>query len=71
MAIERTLVLVKPDGVQRRLVGEILQRFERTGLKIIALKMLTPTREQAELHYTFEGLIQTAKMQLTIKPPVG
>ena len=48
---ERTLVLIKPDGVQRRLVGEILQRFERAGLKIVALKFLLPSKELVEKHY--------------------
>ncbi|MER3456968.1 MAG: nucleoside-diphosphate kinase [candidate division GAL15 bacterium] len=48
---ERTLVLVKPDGVQRGLVGEILARFERAGLKLVALKMLTASRELLERHY--------------------
>ena len=51
MATERTYIMVKPDGVQRRLVGEIIRRFETRGLKLIALKMLTPTRETAETHY--------------------
>lgn len=48
---ERTLVIVKPDGVQRGLVGEILGRFERRGLKIVALKMLSVSRDLAERHY--------------------
>ena len=48
---ERTLVLVKPDGVQRNLVGEIISRFEKVGLKIIALKFLIPTKDQAYQHY--------------------
>ncbi len=48
---ERTLVLIKPDGVQRRLVGEIIQRFERAGLKIVALKFLLPSKELVEKHY--------------------
>ncbi|MBU0492507.1 MAG: nucleoside-diphosphate kinase [Chloroflexi bacterium] len=48
---ERTLVIVKPDGVQRGLVGEILGRFERRGLKIVALKMMSVSREHAEAHY--------------------
>ncbi len=43
--------MVKPDGVQRRLVGEIIRRFENKGLKLSALKMVTPTREMAEAHY--------------------
>ncbi len=48
---ERTLVLLKPDAVNRRLVGEILTRFERKGLKIVAMKMLWLTKEKAEEHY--------------------
>jgi nucleoside-diphosphate kinase len=64
MAIEKTLVLIKPDGVQRRLVGEIIHRFERTGLKIIALKMVWPTLQQAKKHYTMKGLIETAKRSI-------
>jgi nucleoside-diphosphate kinase len=48
---ERTFVMVKPDGVQRSLVGEIILRFEKRGLKLVALKMVTPTREHFEKHY--------------------
>lgn len=48
---ERTFVLVKPDGVIRGLVGEIISRFEKRGLKIIALKMVWPTREHVAGHY--------------------
>jgi len=48
---EKTLVIVKPDGVQRSLVGEIIRRFERTGLKIVALKFFVPTEEQCWKHY--------------------
>lgn len=48
---ERTLVIVKPDGVQRGLVGEIVQRYERSGLKLAALKMTVPTVEVVERHY--------------------
>jgi nucleoside-diphosphate kinase len=61
---ERTLVIVKPDGVQRGLVGEILGRFERRGLKIVALKMMSVSRDLAERHYAvhqgkffYEGLV--------------
>ncbi len=50
--MERSLVLLKPDAVDRGLVGEIIQRFERVGLKIAGLKMLHPKREHAEKHYT-------------------
>lgn len=49
--MERTFVMVKPDGVERRLVGEIIGRFERRGLRIIGLRTLTPSRELAEKHY--------------------
>ena len=48
---ERTFVMVKPDGVQRSLVGEIIRRFEARGLKLIALKMVSPSREHMESHY--------------------
>lgn len=48
---ERTLVLVKPDGVRRRLVGEVVGRLERKGLTIVALEMRTLPRETAEAHY--------------------
>ncbi|MBI2038023.1 MAG: nucleoside-diphosphate kinase [Candidatus Magasanikbacteria bacterium] len=48
---ERTFVMIKPDGVQRGLVGEILKRIERVGLKISALKMVVPTEEQCWTHY--------------------
>ncbi|KPI90131.1 nucleoside diphosphate kinase b [Leptomonas seymouri] len=52
MSSERTFIAVKPDGVQRGLVGEIISRFERKGFKLVALKMLKPTTEQAQGHYT-------------------
>jgi len=48
---ERTLVLIKPDGVKRGIVGRILARFEEAGLKIVALKMVRVSREYAENHY--------------------
>ncbi len=51
MATERTLVLFKPDAVQRRLVGELYSRFERKGLKIIGLKLLRVTPELSKQHY--------------------
>ena len=49
---EKTVVLVKPDGVMRGLVGEIVTRFERRGLKILALKLVYPTREHVASHYS-------------------
>ncbi len=51
LPLEKTLILVKPDGVQRGLVGAILGRFEQVGLKIVALRVVHPTRDQAERHY--------------------
>jgi nucleoside-diphosphate kinase len=50
-SLERTLVLIKPDGVRRGLVGEIVTRLERKGLKLVALKMLRVTPELAQRHY--------------------
>ncbi|MCD1293387.1 nucleoside-diphosphate kinase [Methanocella sp. CWC-04] len=62
--LERTFVMVKPDGVQRGLVGEIISRFERRGLKIAAMKMLVVSDELAKQHYAehaskpfFPGLV--------------
>ena len=49
--MERTFVMVKPDGVQRRLVGEIIRRFENRGLRLVGMKLLQPSRELAEKHY--------------------
>jgi nucleoside-diphosphate kinase len=49
--MDRTLILVKPDAFTRNLSGEIIARFERKGLKIVALRHLTVTRELAEQHY--------------------
>ena len=49
--MEKTLVLLKPDCVQRRLVGAILQRFEQKGLRLAALKLVQASRELAEAHY--------------------
>ena len=63
--MERTLVVVKPDGVQRGLAGEIIRRFETRGLKIVGLKLMTVSREMAEKHYAvhkgkffYEGLVE-------------
>jgi nucleoside-diphosphate kinase len=49
--MEKTLVLVKPDGVANGLTGEIIKRFEQRGLTVAALKMMQMTREKAEIHY--------------------
>ena len=62
--MEQTLVLIKPDGVQRGLIGEVISRLEKRGLKIVAAKFLLVSREFAETHYAvhkgkpfYEGLI--------------
>lgn len=49
--LERTLILVKPDGVRRSLVGEVVRRVEAKGYQVVGLKMITPTREILEKHY--------------------
>merc|ERR1712063_213084 len=64
MASERTFLAIKPDGVQRNLVGEIIARFERKGFQLVGLKMISVPKELAEEHYAehkgrpfFQGLI--------------
>ena len=49
--MERTLVVLKPDAVQRGIVGEVITRFEKVGLKIVGMKMLSPSREHFHHHY--------------------
>jgi nucleoside-diphosphate kinase len=49
--MERTFLMIKPDGVQRNLVGEIIQRFETKGFTLVGLKMMQVSRELAEKHY--------------------
>ena len=63
--LQRTLVLIKPDGVQRGLIGEIIKRFENRGLQLIALDLRIVTRDFAEKHYAahegkvfYKGLIK-------------
>ena len=51
MTLERTFVAIKPDGVQRGLISEILGRFETKGFKLVGLKQLVPSKELAEQHY--------------------
>lgn len=51
---EKTLVLIKPDGVQRSLIGEVIKRYESCGLKLVALKMLIPSQELALKHYSID-----------------
>lgn len=49
--MERTFVMIKPDGVERRLVGDIIRRFETRGLRLVGMKLVHPSRELAERHY--------------------
>jgi len=51
---EKTLVIVKPDGVQRSLVGEVIKRYEQCGLKLVALKMVIPSKDLALQHYSID-----------------
>jgi len=51
---ERTLVIIKPDGVQRSLIGKIIQRYERIGLKLVGLKMEVPSADMVEEHYSLD-----------------
>ena len=63
--MERTFIMIKPDGVQRNLVGEVIRRFETKGFKLVGLKFLSVSKELAEKHYGvhkerpfFGGLVQ-------------
>ncbi len=65
MAIEKTLILLKPDAVQRAIAGEIISRFEKKGLKIVGMKLVNVTKELAHTHYAehkekpfFKGLVE-------------
>jgi nucleoside-diphosphate kinase len=51
---EKTLIVIKPDGVQRSLIGEVIKRIERSGLKLVALKFIVPSAEFIEEHYTLD-----------------
>ena len=64
---ERTLVLIKPDGLQRSLVGEIIKRYEQLGLKLVAIKMVVPTEEHIEKHYTIDPEWRRITGEKTIK----
>jgi len=64
---ERTLVIIKPDGVQRSLIGEVIKRYENVGFKLIGMKMLVPTIEQVEQHYTLDPEWRRVTGEKTIK----
>ncbi len=64
---EQTLVIIKPDGIQRSLVGEIIGRFERVGLKLVAMKMVLPDEQFVEAHYTLDPEWRRITGEKTIK----
>ncbi|MBX4198423.1 nucleoside-diphosphate kinase [Candidatus Parcubacteria bacterium] len=64
---ERTLVLIKPDAVQRSLIGEIIKRYEQVGLKLVAMKFLVPTEDHIETHYTLDPAWRKVTGEKTIK----
>ena len=76
---ERSLVIVKPDGVQRGLTGEVIRRFENVGLKLVGLKMVIPTKEMVGKHYTTdpEWIIKTGTKNIKsfvdkgMEPPIS
>lgn len=59
--MERTLVILKPDAVQRGVVGEIISRFEKVGLKLVGMKMLQPDREHLHHHYETIGNVKSRR----------
>jgi len=64
---ERSLVIIKPDCIQRSLIGEIIGRYERVGLKLIAMKMMVPNAELIEKHYTLDPEWRRITGEKTIK----
>lgn len=64
---EKSLVIIKPDGIQRSLIGEVIKRFEAISLKLVALKMFVPTPEKIEQHYTLDPNWRKVTGEKTIK----
>ena len=64
---ERTLVIIKPDGIQRSLIGDVIHRYERVGLKLVGIKMMIPTKDLIEKHYTLDPEWRVRTGQKTIK----
>ena len=64
---EPVLVIIKPDGVQRSLIGEIIGRYERVGLKLVGMKMAIPSTEKVEAHYTLDPAWRRVTGEKTIK----
>ena len=70
---EKTLIIVKPDGVQRSLIGEVIKRIERVGFKLIALKFEIPEKDKVKAHYTIdsEWVLKTGIKALKAKESMG
>ncbi len=69
--MERTLVLVKPDGVERGLIGDVISRLERRGLRLVAAKFIAVSRELAETHYSIhkgKGFYESLIAYITAAP---
>lgn len=64
---EQTLVIIKPDGIQRSLIGEIVGRYESVGLKLVAMKMMVPSADLIEKHYTLDPEWRRVTGEKTIK----
>jgi nucleoside-diphosphate kinase len=64
---ERTLVIIKPDAIQRSLIGEVTKRYERLGLKLVGLKMVSPNKEDIVKHYTLDPQWRLKTGEKTIK----
>ncbi len=64
---EKTLVIIKPDGIQRSLIGEVIGRYERVGLKLIGLKMSVVEEDAVEKHYTLDPLWRTVTGEKAIE----
>jgi len=67
MKKEQTFVIIKPDGIQRSLIGEIIKRIEQTGLKLVAMKFGLATEEQCWNHYNKDNAWYEEKGQITVK----
>lgn len=70
---EQTLVIIKPDGVQRSLIGEVIERIERVGFKLVALKFALPAKEKVAEHYTIdpEWIEKTGRKALDADAKLG
>jgi nucleoside-diphosphate kinase len=71
MQIEKTLIVFKPDAIQRGIVGEVLTRFEKVGLKIVGMKMVSPDREHYYHHYENIGKMVSRRGQAQFEQQLG